>query len=79
MQPVNDNIVNRDVTAAEFSDRGKYFLAGIILLTALPVAHGPLRHHRSLTGQAAVTGDDLVGSLAVYEIIVGHILHLAPP
>ncbi len=79
MKPVDDDIVDRYAAFAELCKRREYLLLGVVFLTALPIAHRPFRHHRSLTGQCAVAGDDVIHVVAIDEIIVNAVLHLTPP
>ena len=45
----------------------------------MPVAHSPFRHDGGLSGQLAVAFDDVVHVVAIDEIVVDAVLHLAPP
>ncbi len=45
----------------------------------MPVAHGPFRHYGRFAGESAVAAYYIVHVVAVDEVVVDHVLHLAPP
>ena len=79
VQPVYNDIVNRDIALAEFGECRLHFLLSVILLAPLPVTHSPLRHYGRLAGKSAIALYDVVHRLTVYEVVVNLLLHLAPP
>ena len=77
--PVLHDVVHGDAALAEFLQCGYEFELVGIALAALPVAHGPFGHDLGLASQGAVAADDLVDIVALDEIVVYAVLHLAPP
>ena len=77
--PVEHNIINRNLTFAEFPQNIQYFFLRLITFTALPVSHRPLRHDLRFPGQGAVSTDNLVHILTINKIIIDLILHFSPP
>ena len=77
--PVEDNIVNRNLTVAETFQCTKHFIRCIILFTALPESHCPFRHDRSFSGKSTVTADYIIHIITGYKIIIKLLGHFTPP
>ncbi len=76
--PVLDDVVDRDVAAAEFGERPDHFILRGIALPALPEAQHPFGHHRGLTGQLSVAADHTVIVATPNQIIVRIGLEFTP-
>ena len=74
--PVLHNTVERHAVVAVPLHHLQQFLAGLVALTALPVAEGPERKHRHLARQLAHLRVHTVGRAAQHEIIVDGVAHL---
>ena len=79
VEPVEHDVVDRNLTGTELTESRKQFVLAIVLLTALPIAHRPLRHDLCLAGQRTITADDFVHILACHEVIVDFRIHFTPP
>ena len=79
VQPVDYDIVDRNLTFTEFFQGGENLLTRIVLLTALPVTHRPFRHNLGFTCQCTVAANHIVHIITINEIVVYLILHFTPP
>ena len=79
MQPVNDNVIDRNPTLTELFQSRKHFFLRIIFLTTLPITHRPFRHNLRLPCQRTITTDHVIHVFAINKVIVYLILHFAPP
>ena len=79
VQPVDYDIVDRNLTFTEFLQGGENLLTRIVLLTALPVTHRPFRHNLGFTCQCTVAANHIVHIITINEIVVYFILHFTPP
>src|SRR5882724_10902956 len=68
--PVQDDIIQRDLSSPEFLYRVEYLILGLIPFPALPEAQGPPGDDGRLAGQGAVAGDGLVHIPAIDKIII---------
>ena len=76
--PVEYYIVKRYFSFAVLFDYTQKLILCGIALTALPESHRPLRHYRCLSGQGAVTADNIIHILSADEIVIYLISHLGP-
>ena len=79
VQPVDYDIVDRNLTFTEFLQGGENLLTRIVLLTALPVTHRPFRHNLGFTCQCTVAANHIVHIITINKIVVYLILHFTPP
>ena len=76
--PVLYDVVDGDVALAELREGAHQLILGLVALTALPEAQHPLGIERGLAGEGAIARDDLVEVVALDEIVVHVLRHLAP-
>src|SRR6185437_11091484 len=72
-EPVLHDIVDRDVQLAVLLCYAQDFILRFITVLALPESVSPLAEQRRLTGQLAVTGDNLVELRPVEKVVIDHI------
>ena len=77
--PVQHNIINGNLTAAELFQGIQYLVLSLIAFAALPVAHRPLRHNLRFSCQVTITADHFVHIITVNEVIIYLVLHFPPP
>src|SRR6185503_9470077 len=78
VEPVLDDVVERDAAGAEAVDGIQALLRGLVALPALPEPQRPARDHRRRPGDTPVAGDDLVQIRAVDEVVVDAVADLGP-
>ena len=76
--PVLHDAVEGNLQLAVLVEHGGQLVAGLVALSALPMAHGPEGEHRGLSRQLAYAGDDgVLRAVAVDEVVVDARSHLA--
>ena len=79
MQPVEYDIINRNIPVAETFQGTQHFIRIVIFFTTLPESHSPLRHDRCFSGQCTITTDYIIHVIAGDKIIIKLFGHFAPP
>ena len=74
-EPVLHDVVDGDVQIAILLGDSQDFVLRFVAVLALPESVGPFAEHGSLSGQLAVSGDDLVELGSVEKVVVDNVGH----